>query len=299
MANKKIPPLRIVLSGGGIRAVAHSGALKKLEEEGLLSAVKEYVGVSAGALIAFCITIGYNIPKLANLCNKFDFSTIRSVEPEDIFSFFETYGMDSGAKLHRLLESLLRQRNLPVTLTFKQLRETLPTSPILRVFATDLCAVLPREFSEKKTPSATLVHALMASMCIPGYFVPVKDSETGHFLVDGGALHNFPLAFLTDAEQEAALGITFSEDHVKVDKIESVYQYFQQIYACFYLPRTLDIWNKNKDKIIIIPCGEYPLWDFEASAEAKERLIRLGYEAAAFFLKGSTKPLLKRRYSVS
>jgi hypothetical protein len=86
---------------------------------------------------------------------------------------------------------------------------------------------------------------------------------------------------------------------VKVEKIDSVYQYFQQIYACFYLPRTLDIWNKNKDKIIIIPCGDYPLWDFEASTEAKERLIRLGYEAAAFFLKGSVKPLLKRRYSVS
>jgi NTE family protein len=299
MADKKIPPLRIVLSGGGIRAVAHSGALKKLEEDGMLTAVKEYIGVSAGALIAFCITIGYKIPNLANLCNKFDFSTIRSLEPEDLFSFFETYGMDSGTKLQRLLESLLRQRGLPTTLTFKQLRESIPTAPMLRVFATDLCAVKQKEFSEKKTPGVTLVTALMASMCIPGYFVPIKDSETGHFLVDGGALHNFPFAFLTDAEQEAALGITFSEDHVKVEKIDSVYQYFQQIYACFYLPRTLDIWNKNKDKIIIIPCGDYPLWDFEASAEAKERLIRLGYEAAACFLKGSAKPLLKRRYSVS
>jgi len=299
MTDKKIPPLRIVLSGGGIRCVAHSGALKKLEEDGMLTAVKEYIGVSAGALIAFCIAIGYTIPKLKSLCNNFDFSTIRSLEPEDIFSFFDKYGMDSGTKLQRLLESLLKHRGLPSTLTYKQLREHSPSAPILRVFATDLCAVLPREFSEKKTPNISLVTSLMASMCIPVYFVPVKDPETGHLLVDGGVLQNFPLAFLTPSEQETALGITFSEDHVKVKKIESVYQYFQQIYAGFYLPRTLDIWNKNRDKIIIIQCGDYPLWDFEASTEAKERLIQFGYEASSAFLKRRAPAQITRRYSVS
>jgi NTE family protein len=299
MTDKKIPPLRIVLSGGGIRCVAHSGALKKLEEDGMLTAVKEYVGVSAGALIAFCIAIGYKIAQLKSLCHNFDFSTIRSLEPEELFSFFDKYGMDSGAKLQRLLESLLKHRGLPASLTYKQLREHIPGAPILRVFATDLCAVLPREFSEKKTPNISLVTSLMASMCIPVYFVPVKDPETGHLLVDGGVLHNFPFAFLTTDEQESALGITFSEDHVKVKKIGSVYQYFQQIYAGFYLPRTLDVWNKHRDKIIIIPCGDYPLWDFEASTEAKERLIQLGYDASMVFLKNSIRPQITRRYSVS
>ena len=40
-----IPPRRILLSGGGIRAVAHLGALQFLESKGLLKAVKEIVGV--------------------------------------------------------------------------------------------------------------------------------------------------------------------------------------------------------------------------------------------------------------
>jgi NTE family protein len=295
----RIPPLRIVLSGGGIRCVAHSGALKKLEELGLLVAVKEYIGVSAGGLIAFCIAIGYSIPKLASLCRVFDFSSIRSLEPEDIVSFFDTYGMDTGMKLQRLLESLLKHRGLSPTMTFKQLKEHNPSAPLLRIFAADLCTVQPREFSASKTPNATLVTALMASMCIPGYFVPIKDKETGHLLVDGGALHNFPFAFLTPEEQESALGLTFSEDHVRVEKIESIYQYFQQIYACFYLPRTLDIWNKNKDTIIIIPCGEYPLWDFEASAETKERIIQIGYDSVTRFLQGPIRAKIVRRYSVS
>ena len=294
-----IPPLRIVLSGGGIRSIAHSGALKKLEEAGLLIAVKEYIGVSAGALIAFAIAIGYTIPQTVIFSKRLDFGSVRTLEPEDMFSFFENYGLDTGANLQRLLESLLKHRGLSPTLTYKQLREQLPTAPSLRVFAADLCTIQPREFSEKKTPNVPLITSLMASMCVPGYFVPIKDPETGHLLIDGGALDDFPLSFLPVEEREASLGITFSKDHLKLKSIDTMYEYFQQTYACFSLPRTLDIINKNKDKIIIIPCGEYPMLDFEASVETKERLIRLGYEAALSFVNGTNKPVIKRRYSVS
>jgi NTE family protein len=294
----KIPPLRIVLSGGGIRAVAHSGALKALEEKGMLVAVKEYIGLSAGGLIAFCIAIGYSIKNLTVLCQRFDFSSIRTLEPEDMILFFDKYGLDSGARLQRLLESLLKQKGLPAGLTYKQLRQAVPKAPILRIFAADICTVKPKEFSEKKTPGASIVMSLMASMCIPGYFVPVKDPETGHLLVDGGALNSSPLAFLTEAEKETALGITFSEDHVQMKMIDSLPRYFQQIFACFYLPRTLAIWNKNND-IIIIPCGDYPLWDFEASEDAKKRMIELGYKAGVDFLDDKVEPRIRRRFSVS
>ena len=85
---------------------------------------------------------------------------------------------------------------------------------------------------------------------------------------------------------------------MKLEKVESLPQYFQQIFACFYLPRTLAVWNKNKD-IIIIPCGEYPLWDFEASEEAKKKMIELGYNAVADFLARKSETRGGRRFSVS
>ena len=77
-----IPPRRIVLSGGGIRALAHLGALDVLEKKGYLKNVKEYVGVSAGAFVGFSICIGYTISELRMLCSVFDFGLIRSVDPE-------------------------------------------------------------------------------------------------------------------------------------------------------------------------------------------------------------------------
>jgi NTE family protein len=292
-----IPPLRLVFSGGGIRVVAHAGALQVLEKRGFLRTVKEYVGVSAGALIALCLVIGYTPDMMSQFCVSFDFSLIRSIEPEAVFEFMETLGFDTGEKLRSLVRSILRQRGLGPTTTFADLRRIYPQAPRLRIFASDIFTCTPREFNETETPQVDLITAVMASMCIPGYFVPVRDPITNHMLVDGGALQNFPLAFLTEEEQKTSLGLTFSEDHTRVDDIETPFALFQQIYACFYLPRTLELWKHNKRRIIIIPCGDFPMWDFEASSDVRRELIEKGAAAAREFTCKGTKPL--RRYSVS
>ncbi len=139
----RIPPLRIVLSGGGIRGTAHAGALQCLEQNGMLRTVREYIGISAGALIAFCICIGYSIDTIHTFSKDFDFSCIRSLEPETMIHFFEMYGLDNGEKLQKLLQSLLKQKKLPTDLTFQQLREKLPKSPTLRIFASDIFTCSP------------------------------------------------------------------------------------------------------------------------------------------------------------
>ncbi len=112
-----IPPRRIVLSGGGIRALAHLGALEILESKGLLQAVKEYVGVSAGAFVGFSLMIGYTIQELKMLCSVFDFSVLRNLDPEAALEFPTTFGFDNGENLMKLLQSLLRIKKLSPSLT--------------------------------------------------------------------------------------------------------------------------------------------------------------------------------------
>lgn len=294
-----IPPLRIILSGGGIRAVAHTGALQALQEAGLLCAVKEYIGVSAGGLIAFATTIGYSIETIRKFAEQFDFSEIRALDPETMFAFLETFGLDTGHRLRRLLESLLKQKGYPPTLTFKEFREANPTAPKLRVFASDIFTCTPFEFSESTTPTSTFVDALVASMTIPGYFVPFRESSTGHLLVDGGALNNIPVAFLTPEEQKHSLSIGFSIDHIQVERVETITDYFHQIYACFFLPRALSTVEQQEGRIIIIPCGEYPMWDFEASQEVRRDMVQKGYTAVQEFLRKPVRPAVSRRFSVS
>jgi predicted acylesterase/phospholipase RssA len=298
-----IPPRRIVLSGGGIRALAHLGALDILESKGLLKAVKEYVGVSAGAFVGFSLVIGYTIQELKTLCSAFDFSILRNLDPEAALEFPATFGFDNGANLMKLLETLLRVKKLSTTLTFGEWSITHPEGPFLRCFATDLYTTQPREFSAKVTPTVTFLDALRATMSLPAYFTPVKDPLTANLLVDGGILHNFPLAFLPLSERKDSLGVSFSYDHTQVSEIPDLLTFFSQIFACYYIPRTYALHKQHPERCIIVPCGHIQAWNFEATQAEREGIMELGRKAAEEFLQmySSFKPHKKpgRRFSVS
>jgi len=296
-----IPPRRIVLSGGGIRAIAHLGALEVLEQKNLLNTVQEYVGVSAGAFVGFCLYLGYTLKEMRMLCLLFDFSLIRNLDPELAFDFPTSFGFDNGLNLIKLFHSLLRIKNIPTSVTFEELLLYYPHMRF-RCFATDLYDIQPREFSLKETPRVKIVDALRASMSLPGYFTPVKDPETGHLLVDGGLLHNFPIGFLKEDEKASAIGISFSYDHTtRVREIPDLLSFFSQMFACYYMPRTTEIHNTYKENSIIIANGDFPAWHFEATSEERFMLMEQGRKAAEEFLasRGTVRRKPARRFSVS
>lgn len=296
-----IPPRRLVLSGGGMRAVAHLGALQVLEANNLLSQVQEYIGVSAGAFLSFCLCIGYSLKELQQIVLTFDFQLIRNITPESMVEFPMSFGVDTGEKLQKLLHSIMRIKGVSPQITFAEL----PKEKSLRCFATDVYRCTLREFSREKTPGVAITTALLASMCLPAYFVPVEDPETGHLLVDGGVLHNYPMGFLSEEEIQQSLGITFTYEHTNVESIPDIGSFFYQIFACYYMPRSRYAQQKYKERTIFIPCGHVPAWDFEAAAEERKELFELGEKAAKEFLErkklgsGEVRPKITRRYSVS
>lgn len=294
-----ILPKRIVLSGGGIRGVAHIGALLALEQKGYLKRVNEYCGVSAGGLISFLACIGYSFKLIARFCLEMDFGSIRNIGDDAFLNCLETFGIDDGKNVEKVLKRFLTEMGYAETLTFSQLYRLKPEAPRLRIFATDINQCTIKEFSLDKTPTIEIITALRASMSIPFYFNPVRDPETGHLLIDGALFQGLPLFHLTPAERGSALGITFTEDHNKVNEISTLQDFIAQLYASSYLPLTEDIMQKYKDHLIVIPCGSYPMWDFEASREARKEMMEKAATAAANFVdtqKGIAPP---RRYSVS
>jgi predicted acylesterase/phospholipase RssA len=261
--------------------------------------VKEYIGVSAGALISYGLVLGYTIQELKKLCMEFDFGLIRNVEPDSAMNFLDLYGFDKGENLRRFLESLLKQKNLHHETTFQELALQKPSLPKLRCFATDLNTCEPREFSLALTPTVKLTDALLATMSLTFYFTPVLDPLTGHYLTDGGVLHNYPMAYLPVEEQNDSLGLMFSNEHVENKSIVDLYDFLNQLFACVYMPRTRKILLETKHNTIVLPHGDYPSWNFEATKEDKAELMKAAKDATESFLNGKhlQKPL--RRYSVS
>ena len=299
-----IPPKRIVFTGGGLRTLGHFGVLEVLSERGLLHQVKEYIGVSAGALIGFCMLLGYSFEEMKQVVTEFDFTHLQNAHPELVLDFFSKYGVDSGDQLSKFCKSLLRIKGHSEDVTFASWAHLQPKAPRLRCYATDLQTGDLKEFSTDASPGTSLVFALRASMSLPLYFTPVVDPDTGHMLVDGGLIHNFPFNCLSNEEKESALGISFLYSKDVVQEIPDFLGFVTQLYNCGFNPRTYQVQKDNALRCIVIPTTSMSAYNFDVSKEVREDLIQRGRDAAIEFCDTYLKRLFHhkkpvRRYSVS
>lgn len=211
-------PKRLVLSSGGARIICHAGALKALQEAGMLIAVREYIGSSAGAIAAMALAIGFSIQELTDHLIGFDFSQLQdpnAFDIDNVISCIETHGLDNGDTMITYFAHILEQRGFSPRLTFAQLRRLRGVT--LRVLATDVEHSIPFEFSPVKTPNTPIIEGVLASVAIPFYFVPRKASpeppNQHGWLADGGLLFHYPLPYLSEEEQKEAIGICLCTRH--------------------------------------------------------------------------------------
>jgi predicted acylesterase/phospholipase RssA len=291
-----IKPIRLCFSGGGIKTISYIGALEVLQEAKLLISIREYLGVSAGAFVAFCLAIGYSLTEMLEIMNQTDFGEIRSIDPEKLFEYDEHFGIDDGEGLVLFVSGLLKRKGFSENMCFKDLDANIS----LRIFATDLNELAPREFSRKLTPQVRIVDALRASMALPFYFTPVRDPITGNLLTDGGVLSNYPIVHLTSFEAQSTIGFVFDDHENHKANIESLLGYLHQVMSCFWINENISTYSRYAKNTIIIPCASYNSWNFEVSDKDKEFLVASGKRAAKNYLESFTKsPKILRRRSVS
>lgn len=295
-----IPPRRLVFSGGGIRTVSYLGVLEVLQEKGLLKNLREVCGVSAGALTACMVALGYSLEVISRFVFLYDFGNIRSIEPEDAFDYMEQFGLDNGENLQALVKKILYYKGFPPHATFQDVANQ-PWCKSLRIWASDIQHMKPIEFSVRTTPTMPIVTALHASMAIPMYFIPVKHPEDGRLLVDGALYDNYPISFLTEEELHSTIGVTFEFSSTPLP-IPDFTTFLTVITASNTTPVYKQIAERYKHQTICIPTGEYPAMNFEASLDDRKRLVEMGRQATRQFYNQTQSPILpmfNRRHSVS
>lgn len=153
----------IVLSGGGMRCMAHLGVLNALEELGIKPDI--ITGTSAGGIVGAFMAVGYNAEKI-----------IRIIQTAKLFEWSHLSLKKPGLFDMQSFEKVFREHFDDYTF------ETLPIPLIVN--ATDISTGECIYFS-----SGDLVKPLLASCCIPVVFDPVF-LDNRH-LVDGGVVNNF------------------------------------------------------------------------------------------------------------
>jgi NTE family protein len=155
----------LVLSGGGMRGVAHIGAIKALEEHNIIPT--HVAGTSSGAIVGGLYAYGYHW--------------------EDIFEFFKSTqlldfkkyalhkpGFIDAEKFYPNFKSYIKEDHFSVL------------QKKLMITATNILDGSPTIFSHGE-----LIKPMLASAAIPGVFAPVKIQDC--YYVDGGTLNNFPV----------------------------------------------------------------------------------------------------------
>jgi NTE family protein len=291
-----IPPKRLVFSGGGIRVIAYLGAVQVLEEKDYLKHVQEFCGVSAGGLTALMLALGYSLKVLERFCYEYDFSELRSLDPDSIFEITDTFGLDDGENIQKLIHKVLKHKGFSADTTFQQLAESGRVKGV-RFWAADIQHLQPVEFSAKATPSIPVAFALQASMSIPLYFKPLIHPVSKTYLVDGGVFDNYPLSFLTEEEIERTLGFAFEFSSLPL-QITDIQSFISLITCGYYRPSYQKFLNVHKHRTIIIPCAEVSSLDFEMTLEMRQKIASMGREATENFFKKPKEVLIKRRNSV-
>lgn len=158
--------LGIVLSGGGIRGIAHLGVLKALKEKKIT--VSRIAGTSAGSIAG------------ALYANQ--------VDPYDALKIFQ------NARLLKILKIAYGQPAfLNLESTYNFFKQYLPQDSFdsLSIPLTITATNYSKGNLEYFDKGDHLIKKMLASCCIPGVFNPIKID--GSLYVDGGVLNNFPI----------------------------------------------------------------------------------------------------------
>ena len=168
----------LVLSGGGVRAVAYVGLIQVLLENGIVPT--QVSGTSAGALVCALYAAGYDTETMLQFFKRtpiLNFSLYARHKPgildsEKYETFFKRF----------FIENSFEKLQCPLTIT-----------------ATNLLTGKLEYFNKGE-----LIKPLIASCALPPIFSPIKIN--GHFYSDGGILNNFPVEPLKKKHVKKIIG---------------------------------------------------------------------------------------------
>jgi NTE family protein len=237
----------LALSGGGVRGIAHIGALKALEEHRLVPS--QIAGTSAGAIVGGLYASGCSPEKVLDF--------FKTVNPFSITNYaVNKPGFVNTEKLHTFFKEFLPNDS------FGSLK--IPLS----VTATNVLDGSLKIFTE-----GPLINAILASAAFPGIFTPVKIEDT--YYVDGGTLNNFPVD-LVKKDNDTVIGVYVNPfEKITIKELK----YFYNVVERAFQIRSANDSQAKFDLCDLLICPE-DLGSYSTfSLKEMDKIFQLGYMA--------------------
>lgn len=238
----------LVLSGGGVRGVAHAGVIQVLEEEGIQ--ITHIAGASAGSIVGALYAAGHSPKEILQFflhtqlfkLSNYAFKKPGVLDTDKFISIFKQYFKSD---------------------TFELLEKK------LYIVATDIENAKSHVFH-----SGPLIKAILASSAFPMLFSPV--TIDGVLYADGGIMNNFPLEPLKDI-CDKMIGIYVNPiSPLKKSDLSSTFSIMERAYHLSVGASSLKKFDAFDLLIIPKALGKYDTFN----VSNVEEIYKIGYDAA-------------------
>lgn len=243
-----------IFQGGGVKAIAHVGAIKALEERGFFCV--KAAGTSAGAIIASLLIAGYGADELIEFFQTLNISSLK--EKGKMSKMIKEFGIYSSSPLENYLENLLRKKGITTYLDVKEGRDY-----ILKVIATDIIkrkqVIMPNDLINYNLnpDSFPIAKSVVMSATYPLFYKPFKLGKS--LIMDGCIANNFPLDVFGYKTKEPIIGFNLITSNKDIPNIYHPY-------------------------IIRIPIKKVYSMNFNIDDNTKQELFNAGYIAGRRFI---------------
>ncbi|XP_055997677.1 uncharacterized protein LOC125647015 [Ostrea edulis] len=192
---KDYPFENLVFNGGGAKMISYVGAVKCLEDMGIMKNIKRFAGASAGSIIAALMAAGITIEDYREvldhaLMNVFDAGWgYLSLIPNLLYHF----GWHPNVKVYEIIGKLFEKQLGNKDITFKQFYEQ--TGKEVCIVVTNLNYLKEEYCHPKTTPDMPVRLAIRMSCSFPGVMQAIQythDNETNTY-TDGGVSCYYPI----------------------------------------------------------------------------------------------------------
>ena len=187
----------LVFEGGGVKGIAYVGAMKVLEEKGIMSDIERVGGTSAGAINAVMAGLGYTSAETMDVMNKLDFKKFMDDDIgviRDIDRLVNKFGWHKGAFFRKWIGKIIKKKTGNSDTTFAELQKMKNEKGFRDMYfvGTNISTHFAEVFSHEHTPRICIADAVRISMSIPLFFASYR-SPRDDVYVDGGLLDNYPV----------------------------------------------------------------------------------------------------------
>ncbi|MFT4753860.1 MAG: NTE family protein [Salibacteraceae bacterium] len=275
----KRPRVGLVLSGGGAKGFAHIGAIKLLEEVGI---VPDYItGTSMGSIVGALYAMGYTVEEMHQISDTTDWTNVLSntvslrevtVSEKAYYGTFLTELNVSKSGVY-LPGGLIEGQNLLETLSAL----TQPVHGIssfldfpipFTCVATDIVNGVPVAINQ-----GDITTAIRASMAIPTAFTPVEYDTL--LLIDGGWTRNLPVQEAIDMGADIIISVDVGAPLKTKEELQSMISILDQTAWLLSVQDTRKQLEMS-DYVIRPKVGGFSTFDFGSA----DTIIAKGYAEA-------------------